>query len=172
LKSARVSPKRPVPVLIRGSEAIWKEEVIDMSSKCFGVLGNDRIQSIQDILDAKSDICRGLEDLCRALKNLHCGRSYEAQKNLVDGIHCIKKGICLLEEGLHDHCDILDCNTVREIQKGIHVLREAIGILCGVLKDICCEQECEAEKCLIKGFELVTDGICIIEKALNRLFLY
>jgi hypothetical protein len=36
-----------------------------MSSECFGVLGNDRIQGIQDILDAKSDICQGLEELCR-----------------------------------------------------------------------------------------------------------
>jgi len=143
-----------------------------MSSNCFSVFGNDRIQGIQDILDAKSDICQGLEELCRALKNLQCHRSYEAQKKLVDGVHCIKKGVCLLEEELHGRCDILGRNTVKEIQKGICVLREAIGILCGVLKDICCEQECDAEKCLIKGIDLVKDGLCIIEKALNRLFMY
>lgn len=143
-----------------------------MSSECYSVFGSSRNEGIQDILDAKYFICQGLDDLCMALKSLRCGKLYEAQKYLVDGIHCIKKGICLLEKELQGLCNRIDHKTLKEIQEGICVIREGIEILCGVLKDICCEQECEAEKCLVKGIRLVKEGLCIIEKALDRLFLY
>ncbi|HWQ78693.1 MAG TPA: hypothetical protein VN381_07740, partial [Anaerovoracaceae bacterium] len=94
-----------------------------MSSECFGGLGNDRNQGIQDILNAKSDICKGLEDLSRALKDLRCGKFYEAQKNLVDGIHYIKEGVRKLEKELLDPCQSIDHRTLEEIEEAVCILR-------------------------------------------------
>lgn len=143
-----------------------------MSSDWYGNSGYDRVLGIQDVLNGKFSISQGLQDLCKALKCLGYGKEYETQKALVEGIHYIKKGLYLLENGLHELRGEISRSAIKEIEESICCIHSGLKVLCEVLKDVCCEQKCEAEKALVEGTRLIKEGLCGLEKALDDICLY
>lgn len=140
----------------------------------FGFCGDsgNRVEGMQDALNGKYNIYQGLEDLCQALKDLRCGKEYETMKNVVNGIHRIKKGLCEVKEGLHGLGGRIDNRGLREIKAGIQCICKGLEVLCSVLKDTCCGNFDEAEKCLVEAIELIKSGFCKIDKGLDDICLY
>lgn len=132
---------------------------------------SNRSDAVQYILNGKFDVHQGLKELCQALKYLRCGKEYEAELNIVNGIHHIKQGLCQIGKGLHKLRGIVDCEDLREIKEGIFLICQALDCLCGVLKDICCGRVCEAEEALVKAIRQIEKGLCKIEKGLEDLYL-
>jgi hypothetical protein len=129
-------------------------------------LSNSRLEGIQDILDGKFEIRRGLDELCEALRDTRCGREYEAQKNIVEGVHHIKEGICLIKKGLCKLRGQVDRKHLKEIRKGICVIKRGLENLCRALNDLCCGKTEEAEKNLVNGICRIEEGLCMIDKDL------
>jgi len=140
-----------------------------MSSDRHG--NSSRLDGIQNILDGKFDVRQGLEELCEALRNLRCGNEFEAELNVVNGIHHIKEGLREIEKGLCELKGTVNREALREIKRGVCDIREALGALCEVLKLICCGQLCEAEEILVKAIKLIEKGLCRIEKGLDHICL-
>lgn len=132
---------------------------------------SERLEGIQNILDGKYDICRGLEYLCEALRELRCGREYEAEINVVNGIHHIKEGLCQIRIGLQTSRRIISCESRREIKNGIREICKALSELCEVLKEICCGCREDAEERLVHAICRVKKGLACIEKGLEDLYL-
>lgn len=128
-----------------------------------------RLEGFQDILDGKCSIVEGLELLCRALKDLRCEDEYQAQLNVVKGIHMIKEGLRMIKKGLCELRQSMDRSDRRAIKEGVRDICRGLDLLCGVLKDICCGRDEEAEDNLVKAIQLIEKGLCEIEKALEDL---
>jgi len=133
--------------------------------------GNGRLEGIQNILDGKFSICQGLCELCEALKDLRCCRDYEAQINVVNGIHHIKEGLKELREGLRSLRGRIGCREKKLIKEGIRDICRALDILCEVLRDICCGCRQEAEEKLVKAICCIKKGLSKIENGLEDIYL-
>lgn len=138
-----------------------------MSSDRNICVGNDRLDGIQSILDGKNCIIQGLEHLCEALKNVRCKKEFEAEINVVKGIHFIKEGLRKIRNGLCRLHGMIDREALKKIKEGVREICCALKELCGVLKDICCGRFCEAEEGLVKAIKRIKKGLCKIEKALD-----